>query len=302
MSRVGAPKHLLQDLLRADAPGADRHAPEGRRARGATSGSSRTRRRFAHVRRVLPGFPQGPDHRGAVEARHRAGRRARDGPCSARATPAGSWRILPADALIKDRRRFGRQLAPGLPLGGQGGAGRARPRPRHLRDPADATTRPASATLSSARARLGSAPRQPPAAGEALCGEARRGTAQALPEERALRVERGYLRLGRRALPCRGRAQTRPSSPPSSGTSRGATRPATSSRRFARLPRISVDYAVLEKAAAVATVIADFDWDDVGSWTALPKHLFCRQLGQRARGRSRPVGPDATRSPSATGA
>jgi mannose-1-phosphate guanylyltransferase len=45
------------------------------------------------------------------------------------------------------------------------------------------------------------------------------------------------------------------------------------SRRFAKLPKISVDYAVIEKASAVAAVAAEFDWDDVGSWTALPKHF-----------------------------
>lgn len=44
-------------------------------------------------------------------------------------------------------------------------------------------------------------------------------------------------------------------------------------RHFPGLPKISVDYAVLEKAAAVATVVAQFDWDDVGSWTALHKHF-----------------------------
>jgi mannose-1-phosphate guanylyltransferase len=43
--------------------------------------------------------------------------------------------------------------------------------------------------------------------------------------------------------------------------------------RFPALPRISVDYAVLEKAESVGTVVAEFDWDDVGAWTALPKHL-----------------------------
>lgn len=44
-------------------------------------------------------------------------------------------------------------------------------------------------------------------------------------------------------------------------------------KHFPSLPKISVDYAVLEKAAAVSTVLAQFDWDDVGSWTALHKHF-----------------------------
>ncbi|MFZ9683625.1 MAG: mannose-1-phosphate guanylyltransferase [Cephaloticoccus sp.] len=43
--------------------------------------------------------------------------------------------------------------------------------------------------------------------------------------------------------------------------------------RFAKLPKISVDYAIMENAGAVATQLAAFDWDDVGTWTALPAHM-----------------------------
>jgi mannose-1-phosphate guanylyltransferase len=43
--------------------------------------------------------------------------------------------------------------------------------------------------------------------------------------------------------------------------------------KFPALPKISVDYAIMEKARAVETLLAKFDWDDVGLWTALPKHL-----------------------------
>jgi mannose-1-phosphate guanylyltransferase len=43
--------------------------------------------------------------------------------------------------------------------------------------------------------------------------------------------------------------------------------------RFPLLPKISVDYAIMEHAASVVAMIARFDWDDVGSWTALPSHL-----------------------------
>src|SRR5438874_1650048 len=38
--------------------------------------------------------------------------------------------------------------------------------------------------------------------------------------------------------------------------------------RFAWLPRISFDYAIMEKADRVLVVEASFDWDDVGSWQA----------------------------------
>ncbi len=42
---------------------------------------------------------------------------------------------------------------------------------------------------------------------------------------------------------------------------------------FPTLPKISIDYAVLEKADRVLVVEADFDWDDIGSWTAIAKYL-----------------------------
>ena len=60
--------------------------------------------------------------------------------------------------------------------------------------------------------------------------------------------------------------------------------PALLSERFASLPKISVDYAIMENARNVATVIADFDWDDVGAWTALPAHLPPDAHGNCARG------------------
>src|ERR1035438_1497558 len=54
--------------------------------------------------------------------------------------------------------------------------------------------------------------------------------------------------------------------------------------RFPGLPRISVDYAILEKARTVVTLDAEFDWDDVGTWTALPKHLPLDPAGNTVRG------------------
>jgi mannose-1-phosphate guanylyltransferase len=42
---------------------------------------------------------------------------------------------------------------------------------------------------------------------------------------------------------------------------------------FPTLPKISVDYAIMENARSVVAAKAEFDWDDVGSWTALPNHL-----------------------------
>lgn len=44
-------------------------------------------------------------------------------------------------------------------------------------------------------------------------------------------------------------------------------------RVYQRLPRISIDYGVMEKADNVVVARADFDWDDAGSWLALERHL-----------------------------
>ncbi len=38
---------------------------------------------------------------------------------------------------------------------------------------------------------------------------------------------------------------------------------------FSNLPNISFDYAVMERTAKAAVIIANFDWNDVGSWEAM---------------------------------
>lgn len=48
---------------------------------------------------------------------------------------------------------------------------------------------------------------------------------------------------------------------------------------FPTLPKISIDYAVLEKAGRVLMVEAGFDWDDIGSWTAIAKYLRADAAG-----------------------
>lgn len=50
-------------------------------------------------------------------------------------------------------------------------------------------------------------------------------------------------------------------------------------------PKVSVDYAIMEKAAAVETCLAEFDWDDVGTWTALPAHMPQDKAGNTNRGK-----------------
>ena len=44
-------------------------------------------------------------------------------------------------------------------------------------------------------------------------------------------------------------------------------------RAFALLPKISIDYGVLERADNVAVVRAGFDWDDIGTWTSVARLL-----------------------------
>ena len=43
-------------------------------------------------------------------------------------------------------------------------------------------------------------------------------------------------------------------------------------RIFERLPRTSIDFAIMERAPNVRCVRATFDWDDIGAWSALARH------------------------------
>ncbi|MCX8040150.1 MAG: mannose-1-phosphate guanyltransferase, partial [Planctomycetota bacterium] len=55
---------------------------------------------------------------------------------------------------------------------------------------------------------------------------------------------------------------------------------------YERLPRISIDYALMERAEGIIAVDAAFAWDDVGSWDALYEHLPADSAGCRTRGRA----------------
>jgi len=55
-------------------------------------------------------------------------------------------------------------------------------------------------------------------------------------------------------------------------------------REFPKLPKISVDYAIMEGARSVLALQAAFPWDDVGSWTALSAHLPTDKRGNTFRG------------------
>lgn len=55
-------------------------------------------------------------------------------------------------------------------------------------------------------------------------------------------------------------------------------------RDYPGLPRISIDYALMERATNVVVADAPFDWDDVGSWAALARHLPCDPAGNTLQG------------------
>ena len=53
---------------------------------------------------------------------------------------------------------------------------------------------------------------------------------------------------------------------------------------FAKAPDVSFDYAVMEKAEKVAVVRAGFDWNDIGSWSALAELTAPDEAGNRVNG------------------
>lgn len=61
---------------------------------------------------------------------------------------------------------------------------------------------------------------------------------------------------------------------------------------FARLPNISIDYALLEKSANVYVVKGRFEWDDVGSLDALDRSLPTDADGNVVEGNVLAVGSD----------
>ncbi len=54
--------------------------------------------------------------------------------------------------------------------------------------------------------------------------------------------------------------------------------------QFPRLTKISIDYALMEKAARVLNIEADIGWDDVGSWISIGKYLDQSEGANASRG------------------
>ncbi len=59
---------------------------------------------------------------------------------------------------------------------------------------------------------------------------------------------------------------------------------ATIEGKFGTLPKISIDYALMEKAEKVYNVEATFDWDDVGGWPSVASYLEGDESKNRFRG------------------
>ncbi|MCE3004983.1 MAG: mannose-1-phosphate guanylyltransferase/mannose-6-phosphate isomerase [Xanthomonadaceae bacterium] len=67
-------------------------------------------------------------------------------------------------------------------------------------------------------------------------------------------------------------------------TDRGARVVEFPAEAFRAIPEISIDYAVMERAAHRAVVPASFDWNDIGSWTAVSEQAVPDARGNRVVG------------------
>lgn len=62
--------------------------------------------------------------------------------------------------------------------------------------------------------------------------------------------------------------------------------PAHAERIFEQIRNVSIDYALMEKASKVGVIEADFAWDDLGSWDALPRSRGTDEAGNMQVGES----------------
>jgi mannose-1-phosphate guanylyltransferase/mannose-6-phosphate isomerase len=66
--------------------------------------------------------------------------------------------------------------------------------------------------------------------------------------------------------------------------SRGADVIDLDETEFAKAPKISVDYAVMEKSSGIAVVPCEIGWSDIGSWNAIAEATEADANGNRATG------------------
>lgn len=280
MSRVRTPKHLLKLF-------SDRTLIEetARRLEGVLPPENifvlTNEAQLENVRLALPFVPASqivaePVRRDTAPAAALATAlvRARD--------PDGIVALLPADAFIRDSDRFAAQLRAAFELAS--GKGWASPDPVLL----TFAVKPTFPSIGFGYLELGDPIRTDPA-----CGDFRRVVR--FVEKPDAVAAKSYLESGRYAwnagmflwrasafLAEAARLQPELAKFIREFPADGAG-PYIASR-FPGLPRISVDYAILEKARTVVTLVAEFDWDDVGTWTALPKHLPLDPAGNTVRG------------------
>jgi mannose-1-phosphate guanylyltransferase len=68
------------------------------------------------------------------------------------------------------------------------------------------------------------------------------------------------------------------------GLTAGEDLDALLAEHYPHLEKISVDYAIIEKATNVVMVESGFDWDDVGEWPAVARHYAPDDAGNVVRG------------------
>lgn len=66
----------------------------------------------------------------------------------------------------------------------------------------------------------------------------------------------------------------------------GANDESSAVAAFERLPNLSIDYALMEKAETVHVVPSDFPWDDVGAWDSLERSLGADETANVRQGES----------------
>lgn len=65
--------------------------------------------------------------------------------------------------------------------------------------------------------------------------------------------------------------------------------PSVLAEQYGKVPRVSIDYGVMEKAEEVLMVEAGFGWDDVGSWAAAAERRPRDEAGNALEGKAVPV-------------
>ncbi len=71
----------------------------------------------------------------------------------------------------------------------------------------------------------------------------------------------------------------------SEGLARIREQPEELDRHYGQLPKISIDFAVMERCRDLATLSLDCEWSDLGSWAALAEILEADSGGNATRGR-----------------